>query len=206
MLPELVNKRPDSDKFCSRTIRLGRDELMPHIVSIVLSEGYISTGEIRRRLFTWGYRFSRMTLWRAVRKLEIYGLVEVDRMRGPRGNFLKPSKRLVQLRFRGHGSHFGGNILRVLRYVENSRRRWEFGFEFSGVGLDHVRWLQVYGRRGGGGGKWFRFEFHPFRGEEADYVRALRDLLRVAAAVSFVLGLSWPDVVRVFAEEYARFL
>lgn len=207
--PPRKGSRVNLEKVTS-TIRLGRDGLIPHIVSIVLSEGAVYSGVIKRRLRMWGYRFSNSTFWRAYRKLELYGFIVVERKRGF-DSLLRPSKKLLQAAMRGfrssgHGSLVGGNISgrgvgeSVVAYVENACRRWEYGFEFRGLRLDHVRWLQVYGRRG-----WFRFEFHPRRGEEADYYKAVRDLLRVAAAVGFALGLPYMSLAEMLAEEYARF-
>ena len=168
-------------------VRLGRDELAGHIVSMVLDSGGLHTGEIARRLRVWGYRFSRMTLWRAVRKLEINGLVIVDRSRGPRGNFVRPSPRLVLAARSAVGGDVFGGLEGVWRYVENGRRRWEFGFHFGFVG----------------GGYW-RVEHHPFGGVEVSDEGLVRDLVSVVLGVAKVVGLGFRDVAEVVAEEWVR--
>ena len=190
----LKNRGERGEKF----IRLGRRELEVHIVSVVLSEGVVTTHEIKRRLRVWGYSFSDATFWRAVRKLELFNYIVVERVRGPQGHILRASPRLV-FASRSPGGRDVFRVGYVEEYVENFRRRWEWGLEFGGLGLDHVRWLQVYGRRG-----WVRVEFHPHRGEEASFEKALGDLMRVAVLVAISKGLGFKDVVGMMAEEWVR--
>ena len=179
---------------------------MNHVVSIVLSEGAIHSGEVRRRLRQWGFSFSNSTFWRAVRTLEIFNILEVERRRGPRGNLLRPSKRLVMLylgaRVPNSGNNYPSVIRSVVAYVEN-RGRSETGFMFRGPALEHVRWMQVYGIKRGPDGKWFRVEFHPYKGQFPEWAKFVRDMLRVVSAVSLVLGIGPLDLARALAEEYA---
>lgn len=196
----LNNCREENEQL---SCRLTTTTLLPHVIAIVLDEGAVSQGEIYRRLKFWGFKFSRTTLYRAVRLLELYGYLIVERRRGPRGNFIKPSPRLHLLI--KHVSGGGDNIFRsagefvsYASYVENRFRSWEYGFEFRGVRPSHVRWMQSYCRDG----KW-RVEFHPFKNREPDWFAFLGDLLRLVCVLSVVLGLSYVDLLRVLSVEYA---